>query len=69
MLHIYLGTGCAGWPKQGFGQAPERRPGHPSSSSQLALLPCRSCTSKIMGQKWRAREIFHGARCYVLCSV
>eukprot|EP00983_Pelagomonas_calceolata_P094560 1157901-Pelagomonas_calceolata.AAC.7 len=32
--------GCAGWPKQRFDQAPERRPGRLSSSSPLSWRCC-----------------------------
>eukprot|EP00983_Pelagomonas_calceolata_P058849 1145657-Pelagomonas_calceolata.AAC.3 len=39
-MYNYLRAGCAGWPKQGFDEAPERHPGHLSSSSPLCWRCC-----------------------------
>eukprot|EP00983_Pelagomonas_calceolata_P080317 1155101-Pelagomonas_calceolata.AAC.2 len=39
-MYNHLRAECAGWPKQGFDHAPERRPGHLSSSSPLRWRYC-----------------------------
>eukprot|EP00983_Pelagomonas_calceolata_P108490 1159464-Pelagomonas_calceolata.AAC.6 len=58
-LYIHLTTGCTGWPKRGFDQAPECRPGRPSSSSPhhwrccyIAAAPARVCVREGPGKKF-----------------